>query len=128
MATKRTPTKTTPAKSKNPATFTLRQIEAKAPCWDGYEDALKKLKSHPIPGGHFDPGGTKPRKSLYGPDDPISLADVADKLDAYHLRWLVEVVIPNPLRSALRKAADEIEENAMRFAIKNTLPRGKTHV
>lgn len=121
---------------KQPFTTTLRKIEAINPCLDGYYENLLILKSRPVPDGSYDDEYQiacygLPKKSRYGPDDPIDLAEVAPKLWGA-AGWLIDRILPDDLARRAEERVQAIEEGAALAALievlgppKKSTPRKK---
>lgn len=123
MATKK------PTKPKQPPlTVTIRQVEDSRPCSFGdYVNCLTLIKSRPVPGGLYDepfPGSAKrkfPKKSRYGPDDPISLSELASVLPSPAMIYLGDHFLTPAMRNAIERRAREIEDNAYAIAMREIL-------
>lgn len=120
-------------KQQPPWTITIRQVEASRPCSSSqYFDCLKLIKSRPIPDGYYDQQAADahekfPKKSRYGPDDPIPLSELV-ALPNESLKYAAEL-LPSKLQEAIYHRAREIERDSFAVAIRELTaaqkPKGK---
>lgn len=104
-----------------PGTFTIREVEKYNPCSDGYVEGLISIKSLPTTGAE----STFPyKKSRYGPDEPIAIADIAELVGTSILDWLCEQFLIQAQREAIYKRRVELQRAAFaRSVIEVLSPR-----
>lgn len=128
------PTKKPPEKPERPPwTVTIRQAEDSMPCSaQSYFESLALIKSSPVPDGDFIDHVNQykfkvPKKSRYGPDDPIPLKDLIDVLSNEAIEYLAGL-LPINEGQAIYRRADEIERSSTIYAVREILsekPKGK---
>ncbi len=106
---------------KKPLTVTIREIETKTPCSGEYVPFLQHIKSRPLNEDYLQYAESWPKKSKYGPDDPIEVSEIRAAGNCTWDDWILNIYSwPQPIRQLLdsvdRYVDDEVDMYRDKFA------------